>query len=350
MLANNLKVIINFTRSMSLPLVSIIMPVKNAMPFLNECLLSIINQTYINWELIAVNDNSTDTSFELLNFFAQKDKRIKPLNNKKEGIIEALKTGYAISKGDFITRMDADDIMTPDKIEVLANKLLQNGKGHIAVGAVKYFSETTLGNGYKKYEQWLNYLTSNGNNFSELYKEFVIPSPSWMVYRTDFEKCGAFNSDFYPEDYDLCYRFYQNNLKCIPCKKQIHLWRDYGNRTSRTHKNYADNKFSAIKVHYFKLLSLNLNRKLILWGAGRRGKEIAKLLLELKVEFEWACNNKNKIGHTIYGKTLLSTKNIWINENPQIIITVANQTEQQNIKATLKLKKLKTMEDYFFFC
>ncbi len=90
------------------------MPVKNAAPFLDECIESIISQSYSNWELLAVNDNSTDETLEILKRFSTLDSRITAVNNRKNGIIEALKTGYNISKGAFITRMDADDCDAKD--------------------------------------------------------------------------------------------------------------------------------------------------------------------------------------------------------------------------------------------
>ncbi len=64
------------------PLISILMPVYNAAPFLEACLDSIVEQSSKDWELIAVNDQSTDTSLEILNKYASKDKRIRVLDNK----------------------------------------------------------------------------------------------------------------------------------------------------------------------------------------------------------------------------------------------------------------------------
>ena len=102
--------------------ISIIMPVKNTAHFLSETISSILNQTEKNWELIAVNDNSTDNSKAVLTSFAQNDKRIKVIDNKGNGIIDALQLGYVFSNGNFITRMDSDDIMSPNKLETQKNK------------------------------------------------------------------------------------------------------------------------------------------------------------------------------------------------------------------------------------
>ena len=90
--------------------------------------------------------------------------------------LAALRLAYLNSKGEFITRMDSDDIMAPQKLLVMIGSLIQQGKGHLAVGQVTYFSERGISNGYERYEQWLNQLTETGTNYSEIYKECVIPS------------------------------------------------------------------------------------------------------------------------------------------------------------------------------
>jgi len=94
---------------MNTPLVSILIPFKNTAQFLPECLDSILKQTYATWEILAVNDNSTDNSLKIVQEFAEKDTRIQVFTNSKTGIIEALRTAYSKSKGNFITRMDSDD-------------------------------------------------------------------------------------------------------------------------------------------------------------------------------------------------------------------------------------------------
>ncbi|SNY99800.1 glycosyltransferase family 2 protein [Flagellimonas pacifica] len=330
--------------------VSILIPFKNTAHFLPECLNSILNQGYINWEVIAINDHSEDKSFEVLSDYAQNDSRIKVFNNEGQGIIPALRTAYVKTSGIFITRMDSDDIMKPNRVEHMVNALIENGKGHVSVGQVKYFSERGISNGYERYEQWLNHLTSFGKNYTEIYKECVIPSPCWMAHREDFDVSGAFEPDRYPEDYDLTFRFYENGLKIIPCTETLHLWRDYDSRTSRTHEHYAQNYFLDIKLHYFLKLDYDKNRPLTIWGAGFKGKTIAKKLLEHQIDFVWLCDNPKKIGKKIYGKELVHFKALESLENPQSLITVANETAQQEIRHFFSELKQLPMHDYFFFC
>lgn len=332
------------------PLVSILIPFKSTEAYLTDCLQSILKQTYTNWELIIVDDHSIDNSYKIVNEFAKNDSRIILLKNSGNGIIEALKLAFSKSKGEFITRMDSDDLMRPKKLEILVSNLLTFGKQHLAVGLVNYFSTEGIKNGYKSYEIWLNKLTGTGTNYSEIYKECVIPSPCWMAYRTDLIACNAFNIDRYPEDYDLAFRFYKHSMNCIPCNTILHDWRDYDTRTSRTHIHYAENHFIDLKLHYFLELDYNSNKTLIVWGAGNKGKKVAKILIQKNITFEWICDNPKKIGKDIYEKILKPFNYLEQIKNTQSIITVANKMAQKDIKEYMNRLNLKPVDDYVFFC
>lgn len=332
------------------PLVSILTPFKNTASYIDECLESIINQSYTNWELLIVDDHSTDDSYAIVENYALKEDRIKLYQNTGNGIIDALRVAFKNSSGDFITRMDSDDVMTSNKLEVLSKNLLEKGMGSVAIGQVKYFSDEGISEGYEKYQTWLNALTGKGDNYSEIYKECVIPSPNWMIHRSDLVACGAFEHDRYPEDYDLTFRFYEKGYSCIPCNEVLHYWRDYATRTSRTHEHYAQNYFLDIKLHYFLKLDHDPNRPLVIWGAGFKGKTIAQKLTENKIPFHWICDNPKKIGKKIYGQELLPFEHLEHIKNAQSIITVANEDAQREIRSFLSSRQMRPMSDYYFFC
>ena len=335
---------------MEQPLVSILIPFKNTEAYLPECLESILHQTYQSWEVVAVDDTSTDQSLQIVGQYAQKDPRIKMLANSGTGIIPALQTAYAHCNGRLITRMDSDDVMVRQKLQTMVSSLISNGTGHVALGLVQYFSDRGISNGYERYEKWLNELTEKGSNYSEIYKECVIPSPCWMVFREDFNRCGAFGPDRYPEDYDLTFRFYEKGIKCIPCDELLHHWRDYDTRTSRTSEHYAQNYFLDIKLHYFLKLERDPRRRLTVWGAGNKGKSIAKGLLEKQLDFLWLCDNPKKVGKEIYGKEMLHYSVLGEVDNPQSIITVANAKAQTAIRDFLTNLGQRPMRDFYFFC
>lgn len=330
--------------------VSILMPVRNTALFLEECLDSILAQRFLDWELIAIEDHSEDNSWDILQTYAKKDARIKVFQNLGKGIIQALRMAYQHSSGAYITRMDSDDIMSSQKIETLHSNLNQAKEGHLATGLVEYFSAKALGNGYLRYAEWLNSLSKEGNNFKEIYKECVIPSPCWMVHRTDLEAAGAFYPDSYPEDYDLCFRFYEQGLICLSSDAVLHYWRDSEGRTSRHDPNYADNNFLDIKLHYFIKLDYQKERPLVLWGAGKKGKKLALSLQKAKVPFHWICNNEQKIGKDIYDQRLYAIEHLDTLAQPQIIIAIAQPEAQIMLKNRFAKQGLEAKHDFFFFC
>lgn len=331
-------------------LVSILTPFKNTEKFIGECLQSIISQSYKNWELLIIDDNSTDNSYNIVNAYAEDEPRIKLLKNTGNGIIDALKLALKTSNGEFITRMDSDDVMTENKLEVLVTLLKKHGKKHVATGLVKYFSEAGISDGYQTYETWLNGLTKTGSNYDEIYKECVIPSPCWMLYREDLLACDAFNPNLYPEDYDLTFRFYKHNYKCIPNNQLLHYWRDYSYRTSRTHVHYALNHFIDLKLMHFLDIDYNQSKNLVIWGAGHKGKLIAKTLVEKNIDFTWICDNPNKIGKSIYGVVLKPFNALAAIKNSQSIVTVANKLAQKEIKEYMFKLNKQPVKDYIFFC
>ncbi|MEL6717214.1 MAG: glycosyltransferase family 2 protein [Bacteroidota bacterium] len=330
-------------------LISILLPVYNAASYLPECLNSIIAQQEQEWELLAVDDYSTDQSWQILESYASKDERIHIFKNTSKGIIPALRLAFANSTGELITRMDADDRMAANKLDRLKAALMESGKGHIATNLVAYFSDQHLGEGYKKYAAWLNQLTTEVRNFEEIYKECVIPSPSWMIYRSDLQAIGGFNPNRYPEDYDLCFRWYAQQLKVIGIPEVLHYWRDHSTRTSRNDPTYADNRFLDLKMEYFLKLDYQSDKTLVLWGAGKKGKAIAKILVAQNIPFRWICNQKSKWGHQIHGVVLENTENLTSILSPQIIVAVANPDTQQEIRKFFRENGI-SKQDFFFFC
>ena len=99
------------------PLVSVVMPVYNPGRFLADAVNSIIEQTFHDWEMICVNDGSTDGSGLLLDKFAEQDARIRVVHQANTGIVGALNNGNEHARGPLICRMDSDDIALPDRME-----------------------------------------------------------------------------------------------------------------------------------------------------------------------------------------------------------------------------------------
>lgn len=334
----------------STPLVSIIMAVKDTAPYLPDCLNSILHQTYQNWELVAVNDHSSDRTPEILNEYAQKDARIKVFHSVRNKLIPTLKEGYQHLKGELINRMDSDDKMPLDKIEVLVNEWQKYGKGTIIAGGTEHFvDEGEVGGGFRRYEEWLNEVAKSSSHYREIYQECVIPSHCWIIHKDDLDKVGAFEPEVYPEDYDLCFRFYREGLKVVGIDKILHHWRDRSNRISRTWEEYKDNRYFDMKLRYFFELDRDTSRPLVVWGAGRNGKDFAKLILKKEDSFHWVCDNERKIGKDVYGIIMEDFKLIPSLENPQILIVVASPDDKKEIRKQLEKWGKKPVNDFWFF-
>lgn len=332
------------------PLVSIIMAAKDTAPYLHECLDSILAQTYQNWELIAINDHSKDETPTILETHAKKDSRVKVFHSARKKLIPALKHGYQFVKGELINRMDSDDRMPHDKIQTLVAEWLKHGKGTIIAGGTEHFvDEGEVGGGFLRYEKWLNSVARNNAHYQEIYKECVIPSHCWIIHKDDFDMVDGFNPEVYPEDYDLCFRFYRHQLKVVGIDKVLHHWRDRSNRISRTWDEYKDNRYFEMKLRYFYEIDRDYSRPLVLWGAGRNGKDMAKLLLERNDSFHWVSDSERKIGVDIYGVITEHFEAIKSLDNPQIIIVVASPDGKEEIKNQLDEWNKEAIRDYWFF-
>jgi glycosyltransferase involved in cell wall biosynthesis len=332
------------------PLVSIVMAVQNEELYLEKCLDSILGQTWKNWELIAVNDHSVDKTWKILEEYAKKDKRIKAYHGKRHKLIPILQEAYSRCKGTLINRMDADDYMPDYKLEVLFGEWMKYGKGTVIAGGTAHFvEEGEVGEGFKRYDAWLNDVARRNAHYEEIYQECVIPSHCWIIHKDDFDRVGAFDPEVYPEDYDLCFRFYREGLKIVGIDRILHHWRDHSVRISRTWDCYEDNRYFNLKLKYFYEIDRDLNRPLVLWGAGKNGKDLARLILESEDGINWVCDNAKKIGKDIYGILMKHYIGITELKNPQLLIVVNAPEERLKIRAILNEWGKQPSKDYWFF-
>jgi len=332
------------------PLVSIVMAVQNEELYLEQCLDSIIAQTWTNWELIAVSDHSIDKTMQILNDYAQKDKRIRSFEGKRHKLIPILQEAYQRCRGTLINRMDADDYMPDYKLEVLVDEWMKYGRRTIIAGGTQHFvEEGEVGEGFKRYDSWLNDVARRNAHYEEIYQECVIPSHCWIIHKYDFDAVGAFDPEVYPEDYDLCFRFYKQGLKIVGIDKILHHWRDHSIRISRTWDCYEDNRYFDLKLKYFYEIDRDPGRPLVLWGAGKNGKDLAKLILQKEENIIWVCDNDNKIGKDIYGIRMMHYNTIAKQLDPQILIVVNAPEERLKIRAVLNDWGKQPSKDYWFF-
>ncbi len=290
-----------------MPKISILTPFKNCEKYIYATALSILAQTESDWEWILVDDHSDENEAEMLSEFLN-DSRIKILKNKGNGIISALETAFAQVKGEFCTRMDADDVMPENKLSLFANYLLQNPNSDLVTGKVRYFSDDyEVSEPYRKYEAWLNSQVDKNDFYSQIYRECTLSSGNWMMRTSTLRAIGGFAQLNYPEDYDLLFRWYENKLTISGIDEITHHWREHANRTSRTSKNYQQIAFFELKIKRFLQLDWK-NETIFLNGTGQKGRIVAKILIQEKVPFYWFSHEAEKYLKGIFDVPILSPR------------------------------------------
>lgn len=193
------------------PLVSVILPVYNGGPDLSLAIQSIEKQTYKNWELILMDDGSTDGSLDLMKEFI--DPRIKLFSDGvNKGLSQRLNEAVSKTKGQYIARMDADDIAFSERLEVQVN-FLQKNKDIDLVGcrAVAF-----RGNG--DVIGLLPFTTDHKSMTAQIWRNIPLPHPTWMGKASWFKE----NPYAYPEvrrseDQELLLRTHSfSQFACLP--------------------------------------------------------------------------------------------------------------------------------------
>lgn len=331
-------------------MVSILMPMKNASRYVGEAIESIVAQTYGNWELIIVDDHSTDNSVETVRSFANVDRRIHLFPNKGEGILPALQTASGRVSGTTITRMDADDLMPKDKLAVLRSTLNQADAKTLVTGKSRYFGEKEISLGYQKYEEWLNGVVDRQSFFTEIYRECTIASPNWMTRTADFQAMGGYERIQYPEDYDMVFRLRNAGFTVKGIDQVTHLWREHPNRTSRHSAVYQQASFFRLKMDYFLKSEIKPDQHLVVWGAGKKGKLVAKRLIEANLPFTWMDWRHERYQAGIYSQPIVPIENFEAIEQPIVISTVwPPDSQKRDIERFVKENHLRMGVNFFEF-
>lgn len=182
-------------------LFSIIIPVYNVEQYLGECLESVFNQSYQDWEAVCVNDGSTDGSAAILETYSAKDNRLRIVTQPNGGLSAARNTGMKEAKGDYLLFLDSDDWLESDALETLARNL--DGEDMLCFSGRRYFEETSS---YHSADQLLEktYLTGMAyyNENALLHRDFAFVCVVLRLYRRQFllENNLWFKQGIYHED------------------------------------------------------------------------------------------------------------------------------------------------------
>ncbi|MCD8193328.1 MAG: glycosyltransferase [Tannerellaceae bacterium] len=169
-------------------MISIIVPVYNAGQYIERCYRSICDQTYKDYEIIFVNDGSTDNSLDLLQTFEQQDTRLKIINHpSNQGITAARQTGIKNVTGDYITFLDVDDAFTPHALQQMLDPFI-NPEVDIVVGGY-----AIIKNGRQIYQEILPF---SNDVTSHVYLKYIYTHPRWELWGKLYRK-NLFNTSLH---------------------------------------------------------------------------------------------------------------------------------------------------------
>jgi len=320
-----------------LPEISVVLPVYNGAEFLEAALASILEQKERDWELIAVDDGSTDGSAAILSRLARADRRIRVLKREHRGIVAALNEGLAAARGEFIARMDADDISSPDRL-ALQRQFLHDHPGiGLVATRVAYGGDAAVNRGFAHYVDWTNGLLEAEAIFNQRFVESPLIHPSVMFRRALVTRFGAYREGDFPEDYELWLRWLQQGVHMARLETVGLWWRERETRLSRVHARYREEAFYRCKQTFLAewLKSLGITR-VVVWGAGRRTRSRAEMLVRLGIDIHaYVDIDPRKIGNRIGDRPVWSKEELPPAGSCFLLSYVGNRGAREEISAYL---------------
>jgi glycosyltransferase involved in cell wall biosynthesis len=314
-------------RIKSMPRVSVILPCYNSAATLPETLDSLANQTLTDFEVIAVDDGSTDSTLIDLITWAARDSRFRVFPRPHGGVIATANAGLALCQAAFIARMDADDRAHPERLTLQADFLDQNPDVAVVSSLVKAFPAEDVHEGYQIYVEWLNSLVANEEIHREMFVESPLANPSVMMRKAWVEKMGGYHDYGWPEDYDLFLRMYLAGARFEKIPKVLLEWRDHPDRITRTDGRYSTENFLRAKAHYLARGPLANRDAVMIWGAGMVGRRLGKQLQRQNIPLVCYVDiDPKKIGRTRRGLPIIAPDELLLwwkrYENPAILAAV----------------------------
>lgn len=282
-----------------MPLVSVLIPARNAAPWLRECLQSVQEQSLSDWECLLLDDGSSDDTAAIIREFIAADPRFRMVEATGSGLISANTDLLAAATGRCVTRMDADDLMPPQRLQTMSSALDHAPQKTVITGMVKFFPEDACGPGTRFYEDWLNDRCLQNDHWQHIWRECVIPSPCWMARREELLSAGGLRSDAYPEDYDMAFRLFFAGFSVQGVQEVCHLWRQHSDRHSRQSGHYSAENFMRMKWNYWKQQHVHAGRPVIILGTMDKGKMLKTMAEADGCEVVWLAHKPNIAGNII---------------------------------------------------
>ena len=335
-----------------MPDVSVLLPCYNASETLEESLISIKNQTYPDFEVICVDDGSTDGTTDLLKNWCQNDPRFIFVPIGHSGVIEAANTGLTFCRGEIVVRMDADDRCHPDRIKLQRDYLVKNPEVAVVGSLVKGFPAGQIGEGFQIYYEWLNSLITHEDISREIFVESPIANPCATFRKEWMDKLGGYQDKGWPEDYDLWLRFYIAGARFAKIPKVLLEWREHPDRLTHQDSRYSVENFLRAKAHYIAKGPAKDRDAVLVWGAGMTGRRLSKHLVREELPLVAFIEvDEKKIGNTRRGKPIIGVGELmgeWEkHQNPILLTAVRARSAGPLIKAQLDELKLIEGKDWW---
>lgn len=290
---------------MNTPRVSILLPVRNEERLLPAALASLFRQTLTDWELIAIDDGSTDSTGALL-AAAAADPRVRVCQQPAKGLVAALNTGLALCRAPLVARMDGDDICHPRRLELQAAFLDTHSGTTVVACRVRHVPRQRLTEGMLAYEVWQNSLLDHATIMRDRFVETPLTHPSVMFRRAKVQSLGGYRDCGWAEDYDLWLRLADAGARFARLPEELFYWRDRPERLTRTGSGYSLEAFRACKAHHLCRGYLAGVRDVTLWGAGIEGKAWRRTLQRHGIAVRrWIEVDPRKLGQIIHGATVV---------------------------------------------
>lgn len=265
-----------------MPRVSVVLPVFNAAATVARAVESIRAQTWREWELIAVDDGSTDDSLSILRELARRESRLRVIEQAHAGVAVAADTAMAAARGDYIARMDADDESHPERLAAQVAML----DGDPALGVVSclvdFGGDRAARLGYALHVDWINTLITPEAIALHRFVESPLANPSVCFRRELLARHGAHRDGDFPEDYELWLRWLDAGVRMAKVPRALLTWHDPPTRLTRNDARYSPDAFFRIKAGWLarELARSAAGKKIFVWGAGRHTRKRAAHLAD----------------------------------------------------------------------
>ncbi|WP_297097104.1 glycosyltransferase family 2 protein [uncultured Draconibacterium sp.] len=325
------------------PEVSVILPYFNAELTLQQAIDSILVQTFSDFELLLVNNNSTDKSTEIAGQTAENDSRIILLYEKTPGVANAMNCGLNNARGRFIARMDADDVAHPEKLQRQYNYLENNPSIDFVGSEVEYVPHIAENKGFRRFVNWANSFHTPEEIALKQFIEIPVINPTIFFRRKLFEKYGGCNDGNFPEDYEMQLRYLSHRAKMAKLPEKLLEWHDYSTRLTRTDERYSTEAFFQTKAFYFKQWSEQHNPfhpNVWIWGAGRKTRQRSAFLQEHELNIEGFIDIKETKPDALFYKDLPQPGQLFV------VSMVTNTGAGEKIREFLKQRSYCEGKDF----